>query len=178
MRVRLLHPHLGVFMEDVAQKLANAANALLIISSKLETASDIAQSEIVREVFEQIETILLLTKDIRSEQESTPSNLDQHILDNAWLLTKSSLILLRNLRNSKEMENARVESDETYENITTAFVAVLNLMDYQAPSWYPVKREHLNNGVEVVVSGNYVLRGYVAFGAEPPTDLHFFPQIR
>lgn len=165
-------------MSDSTRKLPMIVESLLATSIKLEVALTEERNTLIEEIFRQMEEILLLIKEISQAEEPVPSNLDQHILDNAWLLTKSSLTLLKNLRSLQSMEVARVESDETYYNITEAFVAVLNLMDYQAPSWYPVERQHLNAGVEVVVPGDYVLRGYTTFGAEPPKDLQVFPQIR
>ena len=74
------------------------------------------------------------------------------------------------------MDAARRAPVHVERHVEQAFIAMLNVMDFQDPSWKRVEPEHLNMGFEVVVGRQYILRGYARFGGAVP-DLRDYPQL-
>lgn len=105
--------------------------------------------------------IRLLEISRKTEEEILENHLDINILDNAFLLAKSSTIIFSNLLNSEIIALTQKDSQETYSSITDCIVGLLNIIDFESPSWYPIKHGHLKSGIEFVAAKSYILRTYM-----------------
>ena len=117
-------------------------------------------SSISQGVREHIIRLLEIGRKIE-EEEILGNHLDVNILDNAFLLAKSSTIIFSNLLNPEIMALTRKDSQETYSSITDCIVGLLNIIDFESPSWYPIKHGHLKSGIEFVAAKSYILRTYM-----------------
>lgn len=101
---------------------------------------------------------------------------DAELQESARTLLRSSAEIFLGLADPARMDAARRAPEHVEAHVERAFVAVLNVMDFQDPSWKRVEPEHLNLGFEVVAGQRYILRGYARFGGTVP-DLRDYPQL-
>lgn len=101
---------------------------------------------------------------------------DAELRESARTLLRSSGEIFLGLADPARMDAARRAPGHVERHVEQAFVAMLNVMDFQDPSWKRVEPEHLNMGFEVVVGRQFILRGYARFGGAVP-DLRDYPQL-
>lgn len=105
------------------------------------------------------------------------STVDRQIASSAEDLLHAAAALYDHLGTPMSMRIARQNIEIVEEQVEKAFVAILNVMDFQDPSWAPVTAAHLNLGFEVIAARRYILRGYARFGPNSLPDMNLFPQL-
>jgi len=120
--------------------------------------------------------ISALTVPAVSKKESQIASDERTAKSSLELLTGSAKLYLQ-LGNEIDLKISKTNTVEIREAIKFALVSVLNMIDFEDPSWPTVRKDHLNSGVEVLASRRYILRGYSTFGLEPAPDLDRFPTL-
>jgi len=124
--------------------------------------------------------ISALTLPAVSKKESQIASDERTAKSSLELLTGSAKLYLQ-LGNEIDLKISKTNTveirEEIREAIEFALVSVLNMIDFEDPSWPTVRKDHLNSGVEVLASRRYILRGYSTFGLEPAPDLDRFPTL-
>lgn len=157
-----------------AQPLALVLQTLQRLQERLPTLDEAALAEVAA---------LLTAADTLSAVPSEPADGpvevfpgDTRLRESARTLLQSSVEIFLGLADPTRMDAARRAPGHVEGHVEQAFVAVLNVMDFQDPSWKRVEPEHLTLGFEVVVGRQHILRGYVRFGGAVP-DFRSFPQL-
>lgn len=102
---------------------------------------------------------------------------DVRFVEDAVVLARAAEGIARTVLDDAALQAARTEPDELRDLVETAFVASINLRDFEDPSWPRVRREHLNHGYQIVAGPGYCLYGEVRFGGDLPEDIRAFPKI-
>ncbi|GGB70666.1 hypothetical protein [Deinococcus soli (ex Cha et al. 2016)] len=102
---------------------------------------------------------------------------DGQIASSAEDLLLAAAALYVHLETPAALQVARQHIEIVEAQVEKAFVAILNVMDFQDPSWAPVTAAHLNFGFEVIAARRYILRGYARFGPSSLPDMNLFPQL-
>jgi len=144
------------------------------LQERLSTLDDVALADVAA-LLNAAETLsAVLSEPADQPVEDFPG--DAKLRESARTLLRSAVEIFLGLGDPGRMDAARRAPEHLEGHVKRAFVAVLNVMDFQYPSWKPVEPEHLNLGFEVTVGRQYILRGYAGFGGAVP-DLRDYPQL-
>lgn len=100
----------------------------------------------------------------------------EKIIKPAEGLLHNSLAIISSLL---EKENSGFDKFHASMNLATrdAFVAAVNLLDFDDPSWPLFKRGYLDLGLSITVSDKYIVYGYDTFGGDRlEGELNIFPR--